>query len=99
MSCFPSKVEETVRTRLENWLAKIFGESFPFGDVLEADFPPRAGGSEKNKGEGELLKLKTTRVFDKEDAREGLADDFKQVNSKFSSATSRFLELDQVFNA
>ena len=45
------------------------------------------------------MKLKTTRVFDKEDAREGLADDFKQVNSKFSSAASRFLELDQVFNA
>ena len=83
-----------MRTRLENWLARIFGESFPFGDVFEGDSPPRAGGSEKNKGEGELLKLKRTR-----DAKEGLADDFKQVNSKFSSATSRFLELDQVFNA
>ena len=77
---------------MENWLAKIFGEAFPFGDVFEGDSPPRAGGSEKNKGE--LLKLKTTR-----DAKEGLADDFKQVNSKFSSTTSRFLELDQVFNA
>ena len=88
-----------MRTRLENWLARIFGEAFPFDDVLEGDFPPRAGGSEKNKGEGEFLKLKRTRVIDKEDAKEGLADDFKQVNSKFSSATSRFLELDQVFNA
>ena len=91
-----------MRTRLENWLAKIFGEAFPFGDVLEGDLPPRAaraGGSEKNKGEGELLKLKRTRVIEKEDAKEGLAGDFKQVNSKFSSATSRFLELDQVFKA
>ena len=88
-----------MRTRLENWLAKIFGESFPFGDVLEGDFPPRAGGSEKNKGEGEFLKLKRTREIDEEDAKEGLADDFKQANSKISSATSRFLELDQVFNA
>ena len=90
-----------MRTRLENWLAKIFGEAFPFGDVLD-DLPPRAaraGGSEKKKGEGELLKLKTTREIDKEDAKEGLADDFKQINSKFSSATSRLLELDQVFNA
>ena len=83
-----------MRTRLENWLAKIFGEYFPFGDVFEGDFTSWSGESEKNKGEGELLKLKTTR-----DAKEGLADDFKQVNSKFSSATSRFLELDQVFNA
>ena len=88
-----------MRTRLENWLARIFGESFPFGDVLEGDFLTRAGGSEKNKGQGELSKLKTTRVIDEEDAKDGLADDFKQVNSKFSSATSRFLELDQVFNA
>ena len=88
-----------MRTRLENWLAKIFGEAFPFDDVLEGDFPPRVGESEKNKGEGKLLKLKRTRVIDKEDAKEELADDFKQVNSKFSSATSRFLELDQVFNA
>ena len=83
-----------MKTRLENWLTKIFGESFPFDDVLEDDFSPRAGGSEKNKGQGELLKLKTTR-----DAKEGLADDFKQANSKSSSTTSRFLELDQVFNA
>ena len=83
-----------MRTRLENWLTKIFGESFPFGDVLEGDSPPRAGGSEKNKGQGELLKLKTT-----QDAKEGLANDFKQVNSKSSSTSSRFLEFDQVFNA
>ena len=88
-----------MRARLENWLAKIFGEYFPFGDVFEGDFTSWSGESEKNKGEGELLKLKTTRVIDEEDAKEGLADDFKQVNSKFSSATSRFLELDQVFNA
>ena len=88
-----------MRTRLETWLAKIFGESFPFGDVLEGDFTSWSEGSEKNKGQGELLKLKTTQVIDKEDAKEGLADDFKQVNSKFSSATSRFLELDQVFKA
>ena len=63
MSCFPSKVEETVRTRLENWLAKIFGEAFPFGDVLEGDLPPWPEGSEKDKGQGEFLKLKTTQVI------------------------------------
>ena len=30
LSCFPTKAEVTVKERLEDWLAKVFGESFPF---------------------------------------------------------------------
>ena len=66
LSCFPNKTEVTVKKRLEDWLAVVFGESFPFekepcvGDRGMSEGDDEGGRGEKEPGEdlkGDFLRL------------------------------------------
>ena len=48
LSCFPTKAEVTVKERLEDWLAKVFGESFPFEEEPRVE---EGGVSEEQDGQ------------------------------------------------
>ena len=64
LSCFPNKTEVTVKKRLEDWLAKVFGESFPFemelrvedGGMSEED--DEGGRGKKENFKGDFLRLR-----------------------------------------
>ena len=89
LSCFPNKTEVTVKKRLEDWLAKVLGESFPFEMELRVeDGGMSEGDDEGGKGEkeaGEDLK-------GGKEVGENFKGDFLRLRGK-----TGFFELDQVF--
>ena len=58
LSCFPTKAEVTVKERLEDWLAKVFGESFPFEEeprVEEGGVSEEEDGQDREAEERDIL--------------------------------------------
>ena len=82
LSCFPNKEEVAVKERLEDWLAIVFGESFPF----EKDpWVEKRGESEED----------DSQENEAEEGEEGEGD-FKGDIFRLRSKTG-FFELEQVF--
>ena len=83
LSCFPLEAEVSVKERLEDWLSKVFGESFPF----EKEPRVEEGGESKQE---DRVKEDGHRTQGKEEV-----EDIKGGISRLRGKTG-FFELDKV---